>query len=239
MIKQKSLLYGATFTLAMCSILYELVLAQTMAALRGNSILRYNITIGLYCAALGAGALCYDRLRKKGGVHSLFVHVEFALSLIGAGSTVFLLFFDMIMYRIASHFQIPLAASSIQIPISVVSHGMILLIGFLSGIELPLLMEMGREIKAKLSNRMLVTDYIGTFAGTVLFPLVLLPMLGVFFVAFFTGLLNIVVAIIYIAGTPERRRLRLCFALAIFSLLLAALLYSQPLQAFLMDKYCF
>ena len=54
-----SLIYVVTVLVAFCSIVYELLMAQTLTLLTGNSVLRYSTTIGLYLASMGIGAfLC-------------------------------------------------------------------------------------------------------------------------------------------------------------------------------------
>ena len=50
------MLYGLTFLLAFCSIVYELLLGQALAAFLGNTVLRYSVTIGLFLLAKGIGA---------------------------------------------------------------------------------------------------------------------------------------------------------------------------------------
>src|SRR5262249_12617954 len=74
-------LYGLTAVIALCSIVYELLLAQTLSALLGNTVLRYSVTIGCFLGALGLGAiLCgsdaTDAARR-------LTRVELALSALG------------------------------------------------------------------------------------------------------------------------------------------------------------
>ena len=49
--------YAITFILAFCSIVYELLLGQTLSAFLGNTVLRYSVTIGLYMMSLGIGSM--------------------------------------------------------------------------------------------------------------------------------------------------------------------------------------
>ena len=51
------IIYAITFILAFCSIVYELLLGQTLSAFLGNTVLRYSVTIGLYMMSL-----CCDML---------------------------------------------------------------------------------------------------------------------------------------------------------------------------------
>ena len=56
-----SLIYFLTFILAFCSIVYELLLAQSLTAFLENTVLRYSITIGLYMFSMGYGALIAEK----------------------------------------------------------------------------------------------------------------------------------------------------------------------------------
>jgi hypothetical protein len=78
----------------MCSLLYELLLAQTLSALLGNTVLRYNLTIGCYLGALGLGAiLCGSRPADP--VPRL-IRVEIGLSVLGGVSVILFYFLDML-----------------------------------------------------------------------------------------------------------------------------------------------
>ena len=51
------MVYPFTFVLAFCSIVYELLLGQSLSAFLGNTVLRYSVTIGLYMLSMGIGSL--------------------------------------------------------------------------------------------------------------------------------------------------------------------------------------
>lgn len=51
------MVYIFTLVLAFCSIVYELLLGQSLSAFMGNTVLRYSVTIGLYLFSMGMGAL--------------------------------------------------------------------------------------------------------------------------------------------------------------------------------------
>ena len=58
--------YIITLILAFCSIVYELLLGQTLSAFFGNTVLRYSVTIGLYLFAMGMGIGGY--IKEMNGV---------------------------------------------------------------------------------------------------------------------------------------------------------------------------
>jgi spermidine synthase len=169
-----------TFIVAYCSIVYEFALAQSLSSILGNSVLRYNLTIGLYVFSLGIGALVYkkffsNRLSKK------FIQIELSLSVVGGFSPILMLLLDKYLQN-TSYFLL-----------LILSHSFIVIIGVLSGFELPVLMDLSEEIKSKTSNHILSIDYLGTFIGIILFPFVLMPKFGIFQLTFLTALLNALV----------------------------------------------
>ena len=68
-----------TFIVAFCSIVYELLLANTLAIITDNQIFWHSMTIGFYILGLGIGAL---RSEKRNSYKN-FVHVELNLSILG------------------------------------------------------------------------------------------------------------------------------------------------------------
>lgn len=71
-------------------------------------------------------------------------------------------------------------------------------IGILIGLEIPLLtriMEKYYDLRNNISN-VLSLDYLGAFIATLIFPFVLLPMLGIFDSSIIAGFLNLLVGVI-------------------------------------------
>ena len=68
---------------------------------------------------------------------------------------------------------------------------MISLIGFLSGIELPLLMDIFNNNNNSYSGLILALDFFGTFLGTILFPLILIPYFNFIQIPAIIGCLNL------------------------------------------------
>lgn len=187
-----------TLVLSFCSIVYELLLAQSMSATLGNSFLRYNVTIGLYLASLGAGAILCSK-RKEDDLLPLLIDVEIALTLLGALSPLLILFWDSLAFKAGARLYAPLAYAF--------SHALVVAIGLFSGYELPLLMRLG----GSRSNEVLAVDYLGTLLGALCFPLLLLPALGVLSAAALTALLNGLCALyLLLVAKKDPRRLALC-----------------------------
>jgi len=78
---------------------------------------------------------------------------------------------------------------------SMVAHGFILIIGILTGMEIPLLVAV-RNLKLPDSDvKVLGMDYIGACLGALVFAFVLYPQTGLTRAAFFIALLNSVVGL--------------------------------------------
>ena len=178
-------IYLITLVLAACSLIYELVLAQTLSALLGNTVLRYSITIGCYLGALGLGAMACGRAGDAATARLL--RVELALSLVGG-------------LAVPAFFVLDLGLGFV-FPDSVLgdwmflaaTHALIFAVGFLSGFEIPLLMGLAEEVREGVGNRVLAIDYFGALIGSILFPLVLLPGVGLVATGFAVAGLNVLV----------------------------------------------
>jgi S-adenosylmethionine/arginine decarboxylase-like enzyme len=187
------LLYFVTVMTACGSILYELLLAQSLSTTMGNTALRYNTTIGLYIAAMGFGALLYKKFVKR-DVFSEFVKLELMLSILGGAAPILVLVFDFLFNKIAKASGLSFFSNWIQVPLFSANHLLIIGIGFLSGLELPLLIDMGKSFDKKKGSLVLAYDYFGTLIGAILFPIVILPHLHVFTIGYAVSAMNIIVA---------------------------------------------
>ena len=79
-----------------------------------------------------------------------------------------------------------------------VMYSFILVIGALVGMEIPILttlLSQKEKLKDSIANVMSL-DYLGALVGSVAFPLLLLPSLGLLQSSFIIGLINIIVAIV-------------------------------------------
>jgi spermidine synthase len=174
------MIYSITLILAFCSIVYELLLGQALSAFLGNTVLRYSMTIGLYMLSLGIGSFIAEGRFVARPVISLLL-VETLLTLIGGGSVVLLFIIN--------------AQSMSPLLISVVAHGLIIVIGILSGFEIPLLIQLKGLAKKNKENVIIGINYLGAFLGTVAFALILYPHTGIIMAAFLVSLSNAFVGI--------------------------------------------
>ncbi len=176
---QTAWLLLSVLIVALCGIAYELIIAAVSSYLLGNSVAQFSITIGLFMFAMGIGSyltkFIHDHLVER------FIQIEIAVALVG-GLSAALLFVVFPYYTLYKP----------------VMYGLILLIGTLVGLEIPLLtriLSRSASFSESLAH-VLSLDYIGALIGSVSFPLLLLPSLGLFRSSFAIGLLNISVAAI-------------------------------------------
>lgn len=162
---------------AACSLVYELLIGALSSYLFGSSVTHFSITVGLFMCAMGLGSFA-SRWITKATFH-WFVLIEIAVGLVGGASAA-------ILYGAFALSNLYYVAMSL----------LILLTGGLVGMEIPLLTRLinaPNELRNTLAN-VLAVDYLGALVGSLLFPIVLLPELGLLRTAFITGLLNLSVA---------------------------------------------
>jgi S-adenosylmethionine/arginine decarboxylase-like enzyme len=189
-----NMVYFLTVIVACCSILYEFLLAQSISTTMGNTALRYNLTIGLFIASMGFGALLYKKIISN-NYFKEFIKVELILSLVGGIAPVLVLMVDYFFNTFSKISGISFFSSLIQTPLFISNHLLIVVIGFLSGLELPLLMDMSKQFKATKGHFVLAYDYLGTLIGAILFPIVILPSLHIFTIGYIISLINILIAL--------------------------------------------
>ncbi len=169
---------GSIFIISICSIVYELIIAATSTYLLGNSIKQFSITIGLYMSAMGLGSYLSKFIHHN--KFNVFMTIELLIGFIGGFSAITLFY--------------AYARTDLYV---FVMYIIIIIIGILVGLEIPLLTriieERNSDLRVTLAN-VLSFDYIGGLIGSLAFPLLLYPSLGLIRTSFLIGALNIIVA---------------------------------------------
>ncbi len=170
------LLLAATFVLAVSGLVYELIAGAVSSYLLGDSVYHFSLVIGLFMSAMGIGAYLSRHVTdpERG-----FVIAQILLGLIGGFSA-----------------PILFAAFALIDNYDAFLYLICIAIGSLMGLEIPLIIRIleGRDaLKITLSN-VLTADYIGALAAALLFPLVLVPHLGLMGASLLFGALNLAVA---------------------------------------------
>ncbi len=234
-LKRPKLIYPITFILAACSILYELLIAQTVSSLATNIEYWYVLTIGLYLGAMGLGALyCSNKPHTQNPWKALF-YVELLLSFVGGLSVFFMHVVKMTGYLVNLHghylsADIIYCLSFIILTVS---------IGFLSGIELPLLINIAHisSQKKKITNRVLAADYFGSLIGALIFPLYLLPRWDIIPIGFSIALINLAIAFfLYQQFVKTSQKKHQILTLGIGTLLILGLTFSQAIEQYFLHK---
>jgi spermidine synthase len=172
------LLYVNVLLLASCGLIYELLAGTLGSYLLGDSVMQFSLVIGLYLSAMGLGAWLSKHI--SGNLVRRFIEVELAVALVGGLSAPALFF----AFARVQHFQVVLL-------------GFVLAIGTLVGLELPLLMRLVQsQVSFKdLVSHVLTFDYAGALLASLLFPLLLMPELGLVRTSLVVGLVNAGVAL--------------------------------------------
>ncbi len=167
------LLFLNVFVIATCGLIYELLAGTPASYVLGDSVTQFSVIIGLYLFAMGIGSWLSRFVEKN--VAERFIEVELAVAILG-GTSAPLLFFA---FANLSYFNIVL-------------YAIVFGIGTLVGLEIPLLMRMLKdELDFKeLVSRVLTFDYIGALAASLLFPLFLVPTLGLVRTSLVFGVIN-------------------------------------------------
>lgn len=188
------LAFLTVFLISACGLGYQLIAGSVSSYLLGDSITQFSLTIGIYLFALGIGSYL-SRFVGDGLVYR-FIQVELAVSLAGGFSACLL----MLAYTSPVFFR-PILYTNI------------IVVGTLVGIEIPILMRILKdEMDFKdLLAKVLAFDYVGALMVAVVFPLTMVPALGLVRSALALGLLNAVVGLFstYLFGPRLRHTLGL------------------------------
>ena len=172
------ILFLNVLIIAACGLVYELLAGTVASYVLGDSVTQFSLIIGIYLSALGVGAWLSRFLDND--LAARFVDVELAVALIGGLSAplLFLGFSRLEWFRLFLYL-------------------IVFAIGVLVGLELPILMRILKEQLAfkDLVSRVLSFDYIGSLAAAVLFPMFLMPRLGLVRTSIVFGLLNAAVGL--------------------------------------------
>ena len=172
------ILFLHVLIIATCGLVYELLAGTLASYVLGDSVTQFSLIIGIYLSALGAGAWLSRFIDKN--LARCFIEVELGVAVLG-GVSAPLLFFS---FANLSYFHLVL-------------YFVVFAIGVLVGLELPLLMRILKEHLdfKELVSRVLTVDYIGALLAAVLFPIFLVPRLGLVRTSLLFGILNAAVGL--------------------------------------------
>jgi len=212
------LLMAAAFLAAGCAIVYELLIGSTSAFFLGDSVEEFSLTIGFFLFAMGLGSWGSRAVRRL--LLERFVAIELWLGLAG-GSSVLVLY---AAFAYTGQYRYCMLVLTV-------------VIGGLIGLELPLLTRILRahgNLRSVLAD-VLSLDYLGSLAAALLFPYVLLPLLGSLHTAAAAGLLNAAVGVGVLAYfwrglAPRSRRWLAGQAVAVVVVLVGTVVAAEPFR---------
>jgi len=171
-------LFVSVFLIAACGLIYELIAGTLASYLLGDSVFQFSTIIGCYLFAMGIGSYLSRFLYR--GLVARFVSVELMVGFVGgfSSSMLFLAFAYTEAFRL-------------------VLYVVVILVGTLVGLEIPLLMRILKERFQfrELVSHVLTFDYLGALGASLLFPILLVPKLGLVRSALVFGIFNVGVAL--------------------------------------------
>ncbi|MEL6585639.1 MAG: polyamine aminopropyltransferase [Pseudomonadota bacterium] len=169
-------LLAATLVVAVAGLIYELIAATVSSYLLGDSIRQFSFVIGVFLASMGVGAWVS---RFVGDAVAGFFRAQVGLGLFG-GLGALATFYTYATVEIVA---VPL-------------YGALIGVGILSGMEIPLLARILKDVGAarfRFEN-VLSVDYLGALVASLAFPILIVPHLSLVAAGLAFGLLNLVVA---------------------------------------------
>ncbi|HEX8476524.1 MAG TPA: polyamine aminopropyltransferase [Pyrinomonadaceae bacterium] len=216
------ILFLNVLIIATCGLVYELLAGTLASYVLGDSVTQFSLIIGIYLFAMGAGSWLSRFVERE--LARRFVEVELAVAVVGGASAPLL----FLSFAHLGYFQ-------------VVLYTMVFIIGALVGLEIPLLMRLLKDHLdfKELVARVLAFDYVGALAASLLFPIFLVPRLGLVRTSLLFGILNAVVGLWgtwlmrpLIRGSVLGLRVR---AVVVIVLLVAGLINSNRLTSLAED----
>ena len=215
-LKIKALLVSV-FTIATCGLIYELLAGTIASYVLGDSVTQFSTIIGVYLSSMGLGSYLSRYFRKD--LIASFIQIEILVGLLGGVSSLvlFLAFAELDAFR-------------------VVLYSWVGAIGILVGLEIPFLLRILEDQFpfSDLIAKVLSLDYLGALAASLLFPLWLVPQVGLMRSSFVFGVLNVLVSIwtCHLFRDQHRRPMLTVQAYAALVLLLAGVAFSDVLLEF-------
>lgn len=161
------------FATGLAGIVAEYVLATLATYLLGNAVLQWTVVMSLMLFAMGVGSRVSRHIKTN--LLDAFVYVECSLSLLCAGAPI-------LAYGIAPHTP----------HIDLIIYGLGMAVGFLIGLEIPLVTRANETYEALRANiaGVMEKDYYGALLGGLLFAFVGLPYLGLAWTPMALGMVN-------------------------------------------------
>ncbi len=172
------LLFLNVLVIATCGLVYELLAGTLASYVLGDSVTQFSLIIGIYLFAMGVGSWLSRFIEQA--LARRFIEIELGVAILGGASAPLL----FLTFAQVSYFYLVL-------------YFVVFVIGMLVGLEIPLLMRILKdELDFKeLVSRVLAFDYIGALVASLLFPVLLVPKLGLVRTSLLFGMFNAAVGL--------------------------------------------
>lgn len=180
-IKKMKRIYWASGIVSICGIIFEVLFGALGSYILGDGVKQYTLTISLFLTGMGIGAYLSEKVMRQ--LMATFIRVEFGVALIGG-------FSSLLMFGTSAY--LPPGTDALYL------YAVIVIVGLLTGLELPILIRKAQEIGVavhKSTARVLFSDYAGGLVGGILFVLWLRPEFGLVKTAFLVAIANAGVAL--------------------------------------------
>lgn len=180
-IRKSNIIYWSSGIVSICGIIFEVLFGALGSYILGDGVKQYTLTISLFLTGMGIGASLSEKVMKN--LIIAFIWVELLVGLIGG-------FSSFMMFGITAF--APQGTDAFFL------YTITLVIGALTGFELPILIRKANEIGVQLNRstaRVLFSDYAGGLIGGLLFVFLLRPEFGLVKSAFLVGCINVIVAL--------------------------------------------
>ena len=162
--------------------IFECILSTVASYILGNSIEQFSVTISLMMLMMGFAGYWQSKLSDDHLIEK-FLAVETALALLGG-------FSPILVYG---------AYATMETHFALVQYFFVLSIGFLIGLEIPLVLRINRRFVPKLKSNIATvfsTDYVGAFVGALVWVFVFLKYFPLTEIGFFVAGINFAVAVV-------------------------------------------
>ena len=225
-----------TLIIAICWILYELMIWTLSSYLIWDSVRQFSFTIGFFMSGMWVWAYL-SRFLEKNAIKN-FLRVEIILSILWATSVILLKYAYILLSDNDLSFQF-------------IYFFLTIFLGSLVWIEIPLVATLYKQLKIKtksIISDIFTFDYIWGLLASLLFPIILLPFLWLYNISIFIWSLNLLVAFLYLNYIRKKNiKLKILdkkFFIKYFSIIFLVWLYfiflisiSQKLENFYLKFY--
>ena len=218
--KKSFLLKASLFATGFSGIVAEYMLASLATYFLGDSVVQWTMILSVMLFAMGLGSRISKSINKN--LLFKFIIAEFALSLLVSFSV--LLAYSIAAYTLYEGFLI---------------YGFALGIGFLIGLEIPLVTrinEDNEDLRINISS-VLENDYYGSLLGGIFFAFIAIQFIGLTYTPFVLGSINFIVALILLFAVDNNKEgfsktKGIIWALPVALLMLTGVVFAQDIVQF-------